>query len=726
MTTKLTRIKIIQRLGEVDELIAHCKKTGYASVDFETTHFNFQDENQYPLILGVSFQAGSSWIIPLQHFESPFRRGRRWRKALRKFGKEVIENPDIIKICWNLKFEYKWFLRYGIRMKGRLFDGMLAKYCLNEERPHDLKSFAAEMFPTYANYEDIVHGKDFGKLAWKDKPLIPLSQYCGIDCDISLRGMIYMEPKLIKLGFYNLFRNLLMMASRVLGESEYRGMLCNKSYLEDLMAVYEGKKADSMKKLRNNPAVLKFEERFRKHYRSSLIKSVQLEIEQLEKEDADNSRKIANRQAKIKKYLEGQFTKKEEEKMEGLNFGSPKQLQNFLFTAKYGLKLKPFKLTESGQPSTDEESLQHLMDGGKDKSGFMKALLEHRGIEYLDSHYISGTYRLLDRINRVHTKFNIHGTVTGRLSSNDPNLQNIPRDTTASDIKRMFIAPPGYVLLEVDYSQAELRVVAELAKDKRMLKFFREGYNIHVATACQINNAMHRYDEIKAIIKKGDSMDGEELKKPENKDILFWLKQKKRAKTLNFAILYGQTEKKLSIELDCSEKEAKQFIKQWFKAYPQVAQWIEDMKKFVRKHKYVVSIFGRKRRLYDIDSPKFFMQLEAERQAVNTPIQGAASDFALFSTVIIREKVLAGELPIDMQQSVTVHDSIQFHIRPADIHWVVPIIKEICNNPQTMKYFGFELKDVQMKVSPEVGASWGELTEYDPKMDYRTLLKQAA
>lgn len=713
----MSKLKIIEKVSELEELIHYCKQTKVASIDFETTSLKYYSQQDYPLILGVSFQPGSSWIIPLGHKDSCFKKN--YRKIFTMFAREVLEDWDIVKVAWNLKFEYKWALSLDCRMKGRLFDAMLAKYCLDEERPHDLKSFAAVMFPKYANYEDQV--KD--RLPWAEKDFLKLSTYCGIDCDVTNRGMIYMEPKLIKLGFYNLFRNMLMMATRVLAESEYRGIRVDRQYLEGLMKQYEVKINDSQNKLDNNPNVLKYERKYKKYHIKKLIERIQLEIEALNDDDTkDNSRMISNRQAKITNISNGILTGKKEI-YEGMNFASPPQMGEFLFKSKFGLRLKPTKYTDSGAPSTDEESLKELKKF--DKTGFMDSLLDHRGLVKLDSTYISGINPLLDVNDRVHAGFKIHGTVTGRLSCSDPNLQNIPRDTTASDIKKMFIPPPGYVLLEVDYGQAELRIIAERAKDKVMIDIFKRGYNIHVATACKINGALDRYEEIKKIIKVGDNMSGEELAKPKNKEILFWLKQKKRGKTINFAIVYGQTEKKLAIELECSEADAKQVIADWFNAYKGVKRWMKEMKKFVHANGYVMSMFGRKRRLYNIDSPKFYMMLEAERQAINAPIQGDSSDFGQLSTIVIRDMILRGQLPVDMQQVYSVHDSIGYYIRPKDIHGVVPIVTKVCANPDTLKYFGFELKHVSMKISPEVGIkSWGDLNEYQANADYTKLWKE--
>lgn len=730
MSKNDTRIVIVQNEYQLDELITHCKTTKYCSFDYETTGFQYQSPDQYPLILGVSFQPGSSGIIPLGHKDSPFKKN--YQKYLFKFGKEVLENPKIIKIGWNLKFEYKWCLRYNIVPKGRLFDAMLAKYCLDEEMPHDLKSFVTKFFPRYAGYEkELRVVKETGELDrvdWNNTDFDKLCKYCGIDADLTGRSMIYMEPKLMKLGFYNLFRNLLMGILRVLAESEYRGMLADREYLDKLIKDYQIKIEQADKAMREDPALLKYEAKFKKKHLQNLINKVRLDIEEIIERDAPNAaRLIAFREAKIKGFLEGKFNNKES--YEKLNFKSPDQLREFFFTSKFGLRLKPIKFTKdkntgrrTNKPSTDEDTLIKLKE--HDKSGFMQKLLDHRGLVKLDSTYISGMYPNLDIHNRIHANFRINGTVTGRLSCTQPNLQNIPRGSTAADIKRQFITPPGYLLLEVDYSQAELRIIAEVSKDKAMIDIFNKNYNIHVATACKMNGGLEIYDKVKAIIKIGESLDANQLVLPENKKYLKWVKEKKKGKSLNFSIVYQQGDKATAETLGVSEKEARRFKQEWFKQFPGVKKWIEKQKKLAHKQECVISLFGRKRRLYDVNCGDSFWEAEAERQAINTPIQGASGDFTLFSQVVIREEILKGNLPRDLFHVYTVHDSIGYYIRPEYIHDVVPKIMKICNNPQTMKYFGFELKYVTMKVSPEVGIHWAALKDYDPNTNYVEFAKQ--
>lgn len=722
----MNKTKWIKSKRQLNQLIEHCKTTGYCSLDFETTGFNFKSLSDYILLMGVSFQPGSSWIMGCGHKESPFKKN--WEKLFRKFGKEVLENPNIVKVCWNLKFEYKWCMRYDIFMQGRLFDSMLAKYCLDEERPHDLKSFVKNVFTEFSGYEDKLKDDNGEGVDWKNVPYKKLGKYCGIDTDTTLRGMILMEPKLIKQGFYSVFRNMLMMITRVLAEAEYFGILVDRVYLEQLMKEYTIKIAYQNNKLKNDPSVLKYESKYKKYHLQQLIEKVNLEIAAIRKEGKPNAdRLIANRETKIKSFLEGKFSKKDS--WDHVNFGSPKQIGDFLFASKFGLKLKPHKFTKNkktGQrtttPSTDEESLLALKK--KDKTGFMTVLLDLRALEKLDSTYIRGMHPHMDQWNRVHAGFKINGTVTGRLSCVNPNLQNIPRGSTAADIKQMFIPPKGYLLVEVDYSQAELRIIAELSGDKAMIEIFRQNQNIHVATACKMNKA--DYNTVKAILKIAEEIDPKLLELPENKDNLFWIKQKKKAKSLNFSIVYQQGAKATAEDLDCSEDEAKVFQQEWFQAFPECAKYIKQTKRLAHEQEYIKNIFGTKRRLHDINCGVTWKEAEAERQAVNAPVQGASGYFTLFSMVVIREKILRGELPRDIIPVYTVHDSIGYYIKPNIIHKVMPSLVKICDNPETLKYFGFELKRVKMKVSPEVGRNWAILKEYDPWEDYTKWVDSAA
>lgn len=708
--------KLVSTIDEVKQLIQHCKKTKYCCLDFETTSLKFYEEEEYPTILGVSFQIGSAWVIPLGHYDSPFKHN--FPKILRLFSKGVLEDPEITKIGHNIKFEEKWLMRYKCRLIGRVFDTLLAKYLLDEERPHDLKSITALYYPKYAGYEDEIRGL-VKKHGWAGVPIKPLAKYCALDCHIEFQFMMWFEEKLIKKGFYRLFRSMYMPRQRGLAECEFKGALIDKPYLTNLKAEYEKKIEGLNRKLLSIKSVRRFERKQRRNKIKLLVRSVRKEIFKIRKENPPNAlRLIQNRENKIARIMSGELTNKE--RYEGVNFGSPKQMVEFLYTSEFGLKLKIIKYTvdkktkkESNRPSTDEETLERLKK--YDKSGFIDTLLELRGESKLYSTYVKGMYIILDKNNRVHTNFKLHGTVTGRLSSEEPNLQNIPRDTTASDIKRMFIPDRDCILLECDYSQAELRVVAEWANEKTMIEWFKIGRNIHVASACRANKCEDRYDEIFKITKNED-----------HPDHVFWTKRKKRAKTINFGILYEQSPKKLKETLEkdgekVSLKQAEKYMAQWFKDFPAVHKYMKNQHAFVKKHGYVLTAFGFKRRLPNIDSSNYGLMLQAQRQSTNTPAQGTAAQFGTFSAVRIRQERRRGNIVGIKQEVYNVHDSLGFYILPEYAKEIIPKVTEICAFPGTLKYFGFEFKKVKMQANAETGPSWGELRGYKETDDQLVL-----
>lgn len=730
-----TVFKIIHKRSDVEKLVEYCKKTGYASVDFETNAKPINSELFEPTIMGVSFQPGSAYIMVLGHFDSPIK--DEWLSIFKYFCKEVIENPEITKISWNLKFEYTIYLKYGIKMQGRLFDGMLAKYLLDENTWNGLKENVGKFLPQFKGYEDGA-SKEFKNMDWDKKPLQELSQYCAKDCDYTFRLMVFFERKLIDLGFYPLFRNMLMMGTRVLAEAEYRGMFINMDYLDELEENYRNR-LEELKVLMRTRKVVKFEKWLHKQNIDKLLDKITKEITQLnsdleneteEKKIRSIKKKIQNREDKLNKYIARDFSnKKEMALLEPVNLASDKQLVQLLFTSrkgyrypivKYVVDKKNKKITEN--PSTDGDAMVELLK--RDKDGLIKHIIEFKKISKLYSTYIKGFQSRITIDDCIHGRFLLHGTVTGRLSSRDPNLQNIPRDTTAKEIKKMFVPPPGMLIMQLDYSQAELRVMAAQAGETTMIEWFHTGKDIHLATACK----KHRWDYDQRV----------KIMEDESHPLFKETKvARKQAKTINFGIIYGQGPKALSESLSEPEKgeyvtidEAQIVLEEWFADFPLMKKHIDKQHKFVKQHGYVKNVFGRKRRLPEIYLPlktvdqrkkNWGKVAEAQRASVNAPIQGAASDYTLFSSIIIWEYVQQGKLPKSLVQVATVHDSIIYYVDPKDIHKIVPTLSAICENPQTKKYFNFQIDAVKMKVDFEIGVTWADLKSYKPNEDYTLL-----
>lgn len=430
-----TKYHILENEQQLDMLIDACKKTGYASVDFETTGNRIYNNDFYPTILGVCFEPGRAGVIPLGHFDSKFKKS--WKTKLQKFGEEVIANENIVKVAWNAKFDMQVFHKYGIFHKGRLFDGMLAKYVLDEAKPNDLKSMVRRFLPKFGDYEEDYEGCN---LPWDQKPLLGLSQYCAIDTDMCLRLFLFFEKKMMDKKFYHLFRNLIMPASNLLTKVETRGQRLDKEWHGKLMEEYPRRILEAETKVRALKKVKRFEKSIIQQRLDKAISKIEEEIRESKKviKTSDDSRKIAsaersikNREEKIARLMAGEFnTKSEKAIIEPINFGSASQMTQLLFTDPKGFKFPVVKYTQKDKRDTDNPSSSEavLLELQKtDKTGFIDTLLELRGLKQINNMFVKGFANLVQDDGRLHPKFNIHGTRTGRLSSADPNSQQLPR-----------------------------------------------------------------------------------------------------------------------------------------------------------------------------------------------------------------------------------------------------------------------------------------------------------
>lgn len=430
-----TKYHILENEQQLDMLIDACKKTGYASVDFETTGNRIYNNDFYPTILGVCFEPGRAGVIPLGHFDSKFKKS--WKTKLQKFGEEVIANENIVKVAWNAKFDMQVFHKYGIFHKGRLFDGMLAKYVLDEAKPNDLKSMVRRFLPKFGDYEEDYEGCN---LPWDQKPLLGLSQYCAIDTDMCLRLFLFFEKKMMDKKFYHLFRNLIMPASNLLTKVETRGQRLDKEWHGKLMEEYPRRILEAETKVRALKKVKRFEKSLIQQRLDKAISKIEEEIRESKKviKTSDDSRKIAsaersirNRTEKIARLMAGEFnTKSEKAIIEPINFGSASQMTQLLFTDPKGFKFPVVKYTQKDKRDTDNPSSSEavLLELQKtDKTGFIDTLLELRGLKQINNMFVKGFANLVQDDGRLHPKFNIHGTRTGRLSSADPNSQQLPR-----------------------------------------------------------------------------------------------------------------------------------------------------------------------------------------------------------------------------------------------------------------------------------------------------------
>ena len=702
------------------KVIELCKYTGYASVDYETDGSPIYNKSFKPTILSVSWMPGFGASIPLDHFQtkeytSP---GWNWKKMLRKFGEEIIENYDIVKVAWNWKFDDQINQKYNIYYRGTCLDGMLAKYLLNEEKPNDLKSMVRRYLPEYGNYEK---QDAFDKIPWDKKELDPLCHYGCQDTDYTLRLMIFFEKKLIDLGLYSTFRNLIMSASRVLTSVEKNGLYLDREFNNQLLETYKPKIDAARQAIYDLPRVKKFEKKYNQEKIDKYIQSIESELEELDYNDPKDKRKIASREQKISNIKAGIFiTKKEQELIRPLNLGSPVDLPALMYS-EGGFHFDVIKNNESGKPSTDEETLTNLRLTVKNqdspKAIFLDRLLELRGLEKMYKTYIEGWNEKVQDDDRLHGRFLIHGTTSGRLSSAEPNAQQIPKTSVDSNIKLQLKAPKGTLYIASDFSQAELRIMAHLSGDETYLNAFNSGQDPHLAIAATKYHIP--YEEALKIY--------EDENHPDHK---IWKVRRKQAKQIAFGLIYGIGAKLLAVKLSdpksgiiVTPEEAQKEMDVFFGQHPKLKTFLKKQEKFLRKNGYLVSLFGRKRRLPQIYSSDKGEEAYALRLALNFPCQSAASDMCLFGSILIYYLMRQGKLP-STKSVCLVHDANYQITKPENINiWSIYEMWQIYRNPLTKPYFGFQIDDVTMDMEFVIGRSMAEELPFIPGYDYKKMLE---
>ncbi|OGF51920.1 hypothetical protein A3I27_01030 [Candidatus Giovannonibacteria bacterium RIFCSPLOWO2_02_FULL_43_11b] len=387
-----------------------------------------------------------------------------------------------------------------------------------------------------------------------------------------------------------------------------------------------------------------------------------IDLEFLEKFSRETERKLQKLREKIWKICGTEF-----------NINSPKQLSEVLFE-KMKLTAKGLKKTGTGAKSTRESELLKL----KGTHPVIEELLSYRELAKLKSTYLDTLPKMADAKGRVHTTYDQAGTATGRLSSSDPNLQNIPiRSEAGREVRRAFLARSGFELVAFDYSQIELRIAAILSGDKKMIRAFNEGKDIHTATAVEIFN-----------VKENEVTDN----------------MRREAKVVNFGILYGMGVNALSQALEVSREKAQEFWEEYFRDFDGVYKFLEETKRKAREKGYVETLFGRRRYLPEIYSQAEYIRKEAERMATNAPIQGTAADIVKLG-MIRSQDFIDKNLTGKAFQLLQIHDELLFEISKADVNYFIKGIKKILEEI----YKG----DVILKVEAKVGPNWGEMKKYD-------------
>jgi DNA polymerase I len=522
--------------------------------------------------------------------------------------KELFENPSIEKTGQNIKYDIGVMKNYGIDVQGKFFDTMIAHYLLQPDMRHNMDVLSE----TYLNYkplsiEALIGKKGKNQGTMRDVDMRILTAYACEDAHVTQKLREVFEPELEKMGLTDLFNNLETPLIKVLADMEYRGVKLDNLALEEYSVLLQAQ-----------------------------VEAVEAAIYEL---------------AGVK-----------------FNIGSPKQLGEILFDK---LKIvEKAKKTKTKQYSTGEDVLSKLVD----KHEIVAKILEYRSLTKLKSTYVDAFPKLINATTlRLHASFNQTVAATGRLSSNNPNLQNIPiRTEQGREIRKAFVAADDdHILLAADYSQIELRIIASLSKDEAMIDAFRNGLDIHSATASKVFGV-----ELDAV----------------DRDM------RRKAKTVNFGIVYGISAFGLSERLNIPRDESFHIIDSYFKEYPGIKRYMEQTIAFAREHGYVETIMKRRRYIADINSTNGAVRGYAERNAINSPIQGSAADMIKLAMIKIYREMKARKLKSEL--ILQVHDELVFDARKDELDVLKQIVTE--NMINAMKL------DVDLEIDMNTGTNWLE------------------
>ena len=737
---KTNQYIVVEDALQLMDLVDQIKKAGYVAFDFETTSLKdlkTHDPDFYCTMLSLTFQQGASYIIPLFHKDSPS--SKEFIETCRKeLESEVFLNPDVTKIGHYVKFDMHCLTWWGIpKVAGPIHDTIVMHYLLDEHTGHKLKKLVAEFHPRYANYEDGL-GKvtEYGEINFD-----VLAKYAAMDSDMTFRLYWQFTERLLDEDerLYILFRNLLAPATPALFAMEQRGMLIDKEHLLSSIQAVKGIIEEVEQDMLVLPAVKTFEasraERFmrtkaEKLEEQSKKKEASLEnrewaledrIKKLKNKIFKTDKATENNKAKVKELKQMLASMKQEnieilddmrqpiydfehgkldltkhltEDQLNINLASPDQM-NALFYGSVGFKFDvPNDQYGRPQKSTGKDVLPLL----KDKTGFVDDLLAHRQLKKILSTYLEGILARTTSKHRIHGTFNQHVAKTGRLSASDPNLQNIIKRTKYKKVEeavamvmKCFIPPKGMNIMQADYSQAELRLMAFYSKDPVMLQAYADGEDLHALTAATTMSLT--LDEFKNL--------------PDKEKKLY----RYEAKSTNFGFIFKITPEgfmeycRTVYGVNINLKQARERQAQFFKKYAKITDYHEESIAKAKKFGYVRTLFGQKIRLPDTYSSDSAKKGHAERNSINGRIQGTAGQMMEFAIALLYIRAPWLELVN------SVHDSA-LPYTPPDASREMAIMKETMENLPIEEYFGKSVDTVDMKVDFESSkTSWGDLEE---------------
>ena len=572
------------------------------SVCFDTETTGIDALNAELVGMSFSWSKGEAFYVPFPENQDEA------HVLIEKF-KPFFESESIEKIGQNIKYDLKILSNYGVQIKGKLFDTMIAHYLINPDMRHNM-DVLSETYLKYSpkSIETLIGKKGKNQLSMRDVALEDIKEYAAEDADITFQLKQNFSPILDKAETKKLFDAIEIPLIPVLASMEREGIHLDVPFLKEMSV-------------------------------------------EMAKESAALEQKIY------------------ETAGEKFNLASPKQLGDILFD-KLKIGGAKQKKTKTGQYATGEEILSYLANDHP----IVKDILEWRQMVKLQSTYIDALPNQVDKkTGRVHTDYMQTVAATGRLSSNNPNLQNIPiRTERGRLIRKAFIArDENYSLVSADYSQIELRIIAALSGEENMIKAFQNNEDIHKSTAAKVFNVP--LDEVTK-------------------------EQRSHAKTVNFGIIYGVSAFGLSNQTSLSRKESADLIDAYYQTYPKLKSYMSAQVDFARENGYVQTVLGRRRYLKDINSANMMVKSGAERNAVNAPIQGSAADIIKIAMINIHRKLTSEGWQSKML--LQVHDELVFDVHHSELDRIQPLIKHEMENAFKM--------DVPLEVEIGVGKNWLE------------------
>ncbi|MBR6035851.1 MAG: DNA polymerase I [Bacteroidaceae bacterium] len=562
--------QLVDSEEEAKNLAAKILTFDFVSLDTETTSVDAMSAK----LVGLSFSVneGEGFYVPIPYHEEWS--GEDFEDSLRVVNifKEVYESEKIIKVGQNIKYDMMVLANYGIELRGKMFDTMIAHYIIAPELRHNM-DYLAEVYLKYQTIHiDSLIGAGKKQRSMHDLDPKDVYEYAAEDADVTLKLKNILEKELYEKGLWQLFDEVEMPLVPVLARMEMNGARIDEASLAETSKVF-----------------------------TERMEAIEQEI-----------REVAGQE---------------------LNISSPKQIGELLFD-RLKIDSKP-KKTKTGQYVTDEATLLTL----KSKHPVVEKILDYRGYKKLLSTYIDALPQLVNpRTGHIHTSYNQAVTATGRLSSSNPNLQNIPiRDENGKEVRKAFIPDEGELFFSADYSQIELRLMAHLSQDKNMVEDFNSGHDIHQATAAKIFKVP--LEEVTSTMRR-------------------------KAKTANFGIIYGISAFGLAERMEVSRGEARQLIDDYFATYPGVKEYMDKSIEKARQLGYTETLLGRRCQLPDINSRNAVVRGYAERNAINAPIQGTAADIIKVAMIRIDKRIR--EEGLRSKMILQVHDELNFSVVPEE------------------------------------------------------------